>query len=123
MRIISYTLGILFVLFSLVQLNDPDPLFWILAYMIPAIASFVFTHRKLNQHVLLALAMMYLIGCIIWFPPSFQEWIYAEGEASSLGMKLPMIEEARESMGLLICSLTFVFFWLKSKVKSSISPV
>ncbi len=117
MRIISYSLGIIFVLFSLVQLNDPDPVFWIAAYLIPATVSFLFTYRKPNQYLLLAFMVIYLIGCIIWFPPSFREWIHAEGEASSIGMKLPMIEEARESMGLLICSMTFLFFWLKSKTK------
>jgi hypothetical protein len=113
MRIFTYILGIIFVSFSIMQLNDPDPLVWVPAYLVPAAASFVFTHKKQNKFIFPLLAMIYLVGSVLLFPPSIQEWIHAE-EKASFGMKLPLIEEARESMGLLICSLTFFFFWIKS---------
>lgn len=115
MRIFTYILGVIFILFSLVQLNDPDPLLWVLIYMIPAVAALVYTHRKQSKYLLIGLAIIYLIGAVMLFPPSFQEWITAEGEASSIGMKLPMIEEARESMGLFLCFLMFLFLWFKRR--------
>jgi len=115
MRIISYFLGIIFTLFAFVQFNDPDFLIWVGAYMLTATVAFVFPHRKMNSHILLGMAIIYLITAIALFPPSIGEWISAEEEASSLGMKLPGIEKARESMGLFICFLTIAFYWLKSR--------
>ena len=115
MRILTYALGILFLLFGAVQLNDPDPLIWVLAYIIPAIASFTLTHVKLNKYIFLAIGLFYLVAAISLFPPSLRDWISAEDTSQSFGMTLPGIEEARESMGLIICFFTFVFFFLYSK--------
>ena len=115
MRIFSYSLGIIFTLFALVQFNDPDFLIWVVAYLLTATIAFVFPHRKINSYFLLGIAIIYLIIAITLFPPSIREWISAEEEASSLGMKLPGIEEARESMGLFICFLTTIFYWFKSR--------
>ncbi len=115
MRIASYIIGFIFLLFSIVQLNDPDPLIWVIAYLIPAIVAFLFTHHKFSKTLIFAVAIGYLIACVATFPPSFQEWIHAEEKAKSLGMNLPGIEEARESAGLLICCLVFVFFGFKTK--------
>jgi len=117
MRIFSYFLGFIFTLFALVQFNDPDFLIWVCLYMLAAIQSFTFTHRKPNKWLLPALTIVYLIGTIALFPPSIGDWISAEEEAQSLGMKLPGIEEARESMGLFICFLAMAFFWYKATKK------
>jgi hypothetical protein len=119
MRIFSYIIGIIFVLFALVQLNDPDFVIWVVAYMIPAIIAFMFPHKKQNRMFLVILALAYLIVAISLFPPSISNWISAEEESKSLGMKLPGIEEARESMGLFICFLAILFFWFKSKEATS----
>ena len=78
MRIFTYILGIIFILFSIVQFNDPDAVIWIIIYLIPAIISFLFTHRKISRLALLILSSAYLIGAIFIFPPSISDWIYAE---------------------------------------------
>lgn len=115
MRIFSYIIGFVFLLFGLVQLNDPDALIWVTAYFIPSMVSFAFTHRKINSLFLVVLFIAYLIAAIAMFPPSFQEWIHTEEKAKSVGMKLPGIEEARESMGLFLCAMVLAFFSLKAK--------
>ena len=115
MRVLSTVIGIIFVLFALVQLNDPDFYIWVGAYMIPATLAFVFTYRKQNKTFLAVLAIIYLVAAIALFPPSMSEWISAEEEAKSLGMMLPSIEEARESMGLFLCFIAIAFFWIKTK--------
>ncbi len=51
------------------------------------------------------LCLGYIIGAIALFPPSVSNWISVEEEAKSLKMNMPFIEEARESMGLIICFL------------------
>jgi len=87
------------------------------AYLLPAGIAFAYTHEKPKKKYLGLLAIIYLIVAISLFPPSINEWISAEEEAKSLGMKLPGIEEARESMGLFICFLAMIFFWIKSNSK------
>ena len=113
MRAFTYIIGIIFILFALVQLNDPDPLLWMAMYLIPAVISFAFTHRKISSKVILILGVLFLLGSIYLFPPSFTDWITAEEKSKSLNMTLPGIEEARESMGLFICFLAMLFFWIK----------
>jgi hypothetical protein len=115
MRIFSYLLGVLFTVFALVQLNDPDPLIWVLVYMATAVIAFLFPHKKLNKWLLLAFAIAFLTGAILLFPPSMGAWLSAEEKSKSLGMTLPGIEEARESMGLILCFLTMIFYWTKAR--------
>lgn len=55
----------------------------------------------------------YLLGAIFLFPGSASEWIHAEEQAKSLDMKMPFIEEARESMGLLICLVVNLVYMIK----------
>ena len=117
MRIFTYSLGLIFTLFAIVQFNDPDFWVWVPVYLLPAGISVVYTHKKPQKMYLGILAIIYLIAAISLFPPSINEWISAEEEAQSMGMKLPGIEEARESMGLFICFLAMAFFWIKSKSK------
>jgi len=118
MRIFTYILGIIFTLFSIVQFNDPDAIIWIIIYLIPAIISFLFTHRRISPLVLLILGSAYLIGAIFIFPPSISDWLHTEEKAQSIEMTLPGIEEARESMGLFICFLAMFFYWFRSKKRT-----
>jgi len=115
MRIFSYLLGIIFTLFAIVQLNDPDPVIWVLVYIIAAIVAFLFPHKKPNKWLLLAIALAYLTGTILLFPASIGAWISAEDKSRSLGMTLPGIEEARESMGLFLCFLSMTFYYIKAR--------
>jgi len=115
MRVFSYIIGLVFVSFALVQLNDPDPALWVLGYLVPAAVAFSYPHKKTNKTVLIILALVYLFGAILLFPSSLSAWISAEEQSKSLGMTLPGIEEARESMGLFLCFLVFGIYWIKSK--------
>ena len=99
----------------MVQLNDPDPALWVLVYLITAFVAFLFPHKKINKWLLLSLAIAFLAGAILLFPPSLGAWLSAEEKSKSLGMTLPGVEEARESMGLFLCFLTMVFYWAKNR--------
>lgn len=115
MRILSYIIGVIFTLFAIVQFNDPDSALWVLAYLLPAVIAFVYPHKKPGKLILLILALAYLVGAVILFPPSLSSWLSAEEQSKSLGMTLPGIEEARESMGLFLCFLALGFYWVKSR--------
>jgi uncharacterized membrane protein len=102
MRYLALFFAVLFVLFAAVQYNDPDPWFWIPIYLIPAIISFLVFRGTYPVAAMWIAAVLFLIGAIYWLPPNMSEWIGMEQEASSLQMGVPFIEEARESMGLLL---------------------
>jgi len=53
--------------------------------------------------ILVLLCIGYFLGAIFLFPASIETWIHSEEQAKSLEMKMPFIEEARESLGLMIC--------------------
>jgi hypothetical protein len=86
----------LFLLFALVQLNDPDPLIWIFIYLIPV---FVFNTQLLRKGMgtfgQITLGFVYLVWAAEQFPP---EW---EGVLlDTMAMKTMNIELGRESLGL-----------------------
>jgi hypothetical protein len=72
--------------------------------------SFLIYKRKYIIPALLLGALGYLIGAIYYFPPSIGDWISAEETAKSLQMKMPFVEEARESMGLGICLIAMCIY-------------
>lgn len=105
-RIGALVLGLIFVLFAVFQINDPDPVFWISAYMVAATIC-VFTFFKKSTRILPLVAMIgYIIG-VIWFWPG--AW---EGVALQDGMKTTNIENARESLGMGICAVSMVYMSL-----------
>jgi len=62
------------------------------------------------------LCIGYFIGALSLFPDSVSTWIHNEEVAKSIEMKMPFIEEARESLGLAICfivNLVYLIIGLK----------
>jgi len=113
-------LGILFVLFAIVQLNDPDPFIWFLIYMSTAAICFLAFRNIFFPLGTMLFALLAFIWAIILFPPSISDWWQLEEESKSLQMKMPGIEEARESMGLIICAISLFVIWLRGrKVKKT----
>lgn len=115
MRWVHYIIGTIFALFSLVQFNDPDFYIWVPLYLIPAFFAFSFPKRKFSRTMTRLIVVFYLIGAVYLSPPSLTAWISAEEKAKSLGMTLPGIEQARESMGLMLCAWYMAYIWWKSK--------
>ncbi len=111
MKIFSLFFTIVFILFAVVQLNDPDPVIWVAIYLFSAYTAFCSFRNYYNPMLLMILVVAYAIGTIAWFPEgSVSEWINTEEKAKSLEMKMPFIEEARESMGLAICFLVNLIY-------------
>ena len=48
-NIIILTVGLLFMVFAGLQINDPDPFIWIVTYSIPALLSFLFVMGYSNR--------------------------------------------------------------------------
>lgn len=112
MRFIPLIIAVVFLLFSIVQLNDPDPLVWIGIYGFVCIGAVLTMLRKIHPAVLLIPLPFYLAGSVYLWPGTY------EGITMSMGYK-PGIEEARESLGLLIaCISLVVLFFIARKNKS-----
>ncbi|HRH34714.1 MAG TPA: transmembrane 220 family protein [Catalimonadaceae bacterium] len=113
MKVFSGFFFLVFLAFALLQLNDNSPLIWLSVYGFSAYTCGSAFRNYYNPMLLSLMCLGYFLGAIFLFPTNFSEWIQAEEQARSLDMKLPFIEEARESMGLTIAFLVNTIFLIK----------
>ena len=117
MKFVHGLLAIMFMGFASLQLNDPDPVLWILIYgsmsVICVMAIFEFYIKKLMA----ILAIAFLVYCVfLW--PGVAEWFSQENKSvlfdDVMKMEYPYIEESREFLGLIICLLVLAFYFIRS---------
>lgn len=124
MRYFALFGSIMFVLFALLQINDPDPYLWIPAYLLPAGLSLMVFRGSFPKYALPIAALIYLLFSIATFPPSLSQWIKDELNNSSLSMKTPSMEEARESLGSMICfvflAIYYIYYWITNQKTKTI---
>jgi hypothetical protein len=110
---------LIFIVFAILQWNDPDPWFWIPAYLLSAYTAYAAFRNYYNPMLLMVMVMGYFIAAIALFPEgSISEWLHQEDQAASLEMKMPFVEEARESLGLMICFVVNLIFMLVGMKKA-----
>ncbi|WP_373513454.1 transmembrane 220 family protein [Persicitalea sp.] len=111
MKLVIIVLGLVFLLFSYFQFNDPDPEIWVPVYSMAALACYM-AHRELwPSWVFYIMAAAYLVGAIWQWPPAFEGVFFGEIKMKSLNIEL-----ARESFGVGICTLAMVFLGWQAKV-------
>ena len=97
MRILNLVLGAFMVLFAAVQYNDPDPLFWAAAYLIPAFWAGLAGLRPALLEApaakagLAASLVLYAVGTAYFWPTEAGWWrieVWWESEATREGMGL-----------------------------------
>jgi hypothetical protein len=111
MKVVNFFLAIVFVLFAFVQVNDPDPVIWILIYgamaVICVLAMFSFYPRKF----LIGLLVLFVLYGLV-FIPGVIEWLKQDNKSALFDeiakMRHPYIEETREFLGLFICIAVLV---------------
>lgn len=108
MKYVFLAFSLIFVIFAALQLNDPDPYLWAPLYVIPAILCFLAFRGVYWFYSSTAAAVGYFIYAIVLFPTSVSTWIGQEEKATGLQMNVPFVEEARESLGLMICVIAFI---------------
>lgn len=118
MKILKIFLAVLFLLFALVQINDPDPLLWILVYGAMMVVSIMAFYNRYPTGIMIIMAAGYLIMTVLYFD-GFATWLTSPNRALLFDdlakMQYPYIEEAREFLGLLICIAVLVFYFALSK--------
>ena len=104
-------LGLLNLIFALLQLNDPDPLVWMSYYAAIACACTVAAYRPLPIVAFLGLAAVTAAGVVITLP-GFADWVLNRPPSdlwAPMSAERMYIEHSREFLGLLIaaaCLLT-----------------
>ena len=115
MKLINLFLSFLFLVFAIVQYNDPDPWLWIGLYGYIAIVSIFAAMGRYNKAVIGIGIVTCILGILFLFP-DFINWLNAGAESIVESMKTekPHIELTREFLGLGVCLLVLVFHWRKA---------
>ena len=90
-------LSLMFIVFAGLQYNDPDPEVWMPIYLLFAVLCVVVIFRPLHKIVCVVLLVACIAGAFYLWPDKY------EGVVMPMSHK-PNIENARESLGLLICA-------------------
>jgi len=110
-------LGFLFIVFAIVQYNDPDPWLWIVTYSVVGLIAIVSAFKTIPKPLYLILIVA-LVVATAYYIPLMMDWV-SSGMPSIVGeMKAatPHIEWMREFLGLVLCLMTMV--WLNRNTYS-----
>jgi hypothetical protein len=118
MKIINSILALIFLLFAFVQINDPDPVVWILIYGNMAVLCVLAIFRMRFIYWLIGSISIYAIYAVFLAGGAW-EWIQSPDRSLLFDdlakMQYPYIEETREFLGLIICISAGVFHLLSNK--------
>jgi hypothetical protein len=118
MRIVNFILAIMFLLFAFVQINDPDPVIWILIYGAMAVLCIMAIFEFYPTKFTIGLLVLYVLYSIVYIP-GVMEWFRQENKAMLFDdvakMQYPYVEEAREFLGLVICIIVLIVFVIRAR--------
>jgi hypothetical protein len=118
MKILNLVLAVMFLAFAFLQINDPDPVLWILIYGIMAVVCVLAAFNLYYRIVLIVLLVAY-VGFSLVYLPGVKEWL-AQDDRSVLfddlaKMEHLFIEESREFLGLMICAAVLIFQLVRAR--------
>lgn len=120
MKIVYLILCVMFVVFAGLQLNDPDPVHWTLAYLAIALSCALVAFGKFPKWWLWGVTV--IMG--IWMlaaSPAFFRWMQAgfPNIAGEMQATRPIIEETREFLGLVIAFVVMLTLALPRRTMRS----
>ena len=120
MKILNLLLAVVFIIFAFLQINDPDPVLWILIYGLMAVAcilaAFGYYYSKVLAVILvllLAYSFVYIEGVMEWFRSDEKAMLFDD----LAKMQYPYIEDSREFLGLFICIAVLTMHLLSARRK------
>lgn len=117
-KILNSFFALLFLSFAFVQMNDPDPVLWILIYLSMVAISVMAFFNYFIPKLMWAMMVGYLVYAVILFP-GMMDWMSSPDRSLLFDdlakMQYLYIEEAREFLGLMICMLVLAFYIFRSR--------
>ena len=115
MKVLHFLLAALFLYIAYLQLNDPDPLYWICIYVGTATVALSTALGRRDEFWTAILIGATAAGMII-AAPSLVEFLAAGNMAEISDMAAaPYVEPAREFGGLLFAFGVLLYYYLKRK--------
>jgi Transmembrane family 220, helix len=118
MRILNFVLAVMFLIFAFVQINDPDPVIWILIYGGMAVLCIMAIFEFYPKKFMIGLLVIFIVYSFVYIPGAW-EWLRSDDKAMLFDdlakMQFPYIEETREFLGLLICISVLLFHFFRSR--------
>lgn len=116
----------IFILFAVVQYNDPDPYLWIPIYLYPAGLCYLAMKNKFNKWAYFGGFLIFGVYAIykMFDPNGVIDWIKFHNSASiaaTMKAEKPWIEESREFFGLVIILLVLLINYVKG-LKRKLRP-
>ncbi len=110
-KVIDLSVTIVFILFAIVQWNDPDPWIWIVMYLCIAAIPIMKISVKRNKYYEYGLLLLLTIGLATYLPSIYQ-WLQDGMPSITSEMKAdtPYVEWVREALGLLISVVVVVLY-------------
>ncbi len=122
MRIASFILAIMFLVFAFLQINDPDPVLWILIYGVMAVVCVMAMFELYYGKALIGLLVIFLVYSLFYIPGVI-DWLHSENPSALFDdvakMEHLYIEESREFLGLIICIIVLIVFLIRSRTKAT----
>jgi len=105
-RYVLYFFGILFLYFTYVQLNDPDPAKWVVIYILTGLLPIVMLYWSKAKYGIYILIVFLLLQFLLGMP-DFISWAKDGFPTITGSMKAESvyIELVREFLGIFICLL------------------
>ena len=118
MKVVNLVLAGMFLLFAFVQINDPDPVLWILIYGAMAVIC-ILAAFGIYSRIALSLLTVAFVAYAIILLPGFNEWLQQDDKSVLFDDLAKMdhlyIEESREFLGLMICVVVLVVQLVRSR--------
>ncbi len=118
MKVINFILALIFILFAFVQINDPDPIMWILIYGNMAVLCVLAMFKMRFFYWMMATLIGYTIYAVLLVGSAW-EWFQSPDRSLLFDdiakMQNIYIEETREFLGLVICMVVVVFHLLAGR--------
>lgn len=118
MKVVNFLLAVIFLLFAFVQLNDPDPLIWILIYGAMAVVCIMAMFAYYPMKFLVTLLVAY-IAYSLFYLGGVSDWLKSENKSELFDEVAKMehlyIEESREFLGLMICVVVLVIYVIMAR--------
>lgn len=116
-RGLNIFLSVVFIVFALVQLNDPDPFVWFTIYTLVAVALVVSAFRPLSMKGLYLFSILLLVYAFYHLPYLVQ-WLASENPGELFGEMSDdkyYLEGTREFLGLLIALAAILYLNMQNK--------